>query len=174
MALPSEYEAYLKANLNWFERLSQVFSALDERIDYTNILLTRLLEAQGAPSQTLIGTLNNLTTALNRLADLGLVPALPNRESFIHGARDITTAGTAEQLTTASISIPDGFQLTIIAKPANTGTIYIGRSKGDAEGSQKFDGLSAGLAHSLIVTNVNLAWVNTDVDGEGVSWIVEQ
>jgi len=174
MALPSEYAAYLKANLNLVERITQAFSGLDERIDYTNILLTRLVEAQLAPSQTLIDTLNNLTTILNRLVNLGLVPELPNRASFIHGQKTVDTAGTAVQLTTSSIPIPDGFGLTVIAKPANTGYIYIGKSKVDAEGSQSFNGLSAGLAVSLKVTNIDLVWVTSTVDAEGVSWIVEQ
>lgn len=174
MALPPEYEAYLKANLNWFERLSQVFSSLDERIDYTNILLTRLLGVQGAPSQTLIDTLNNLTAALNRLASAGFAPVVPNKESFISGQKDVATAGIAAQLTTSSIPVPDGFELTVIAKPANTGYIYFGRTKGDAEGASKFDGLTGGLAVSLKVRNVNAVWVNSSVDSEGVSWIVEQ
>ena len=136
--------------------------------------LKDIQEAYLEANQTLVNTLNTLTIALNRLADLGLVPVLPNRESFIHGGKNITTAGTAEQLSASSIPIPDGFQLTIIAKPVNTGTIYIGRTKGETEGSQRFNGLNPGSAISLIVTNVNSVWFDASASGEGVSWLVEQ
>ena len=182
--LPTEYREYLQANLNLVERFTGALSGLDERIDYTNILLTRLIELQGGAPITpvprpdwfseLFATLDRLSTTLNRLAELGLAPVIPNKESFITGQRTVTTAGEAVQLITASIPISDGFALTVIAKPANTGYIYIGRTKGDAEGASKFDGLSAGLAHSLKVKNVNSAWVNSSVNGEGVSWYVEQ
>ncbi len=98
---------------------------------------------------------------------------LGNRSSFTTGQKNVTIAGTAEQL--PSVIIPDGFQLTIIAKPANTGTIYFGNSKANAESAtNRFDGLSAGLAVSLKVTNANLVWVNASVNGEGISYIVEQ
>src|SRR4030042_4905941 len=104
MSLPSEYEAYLKANLNAFERMSQTFSAIDERVDYTNILLTRLLELQGGSPTTptwvaeLLTGLDDLRTTLDRLANAGFSPVVPNRENFIHGEKNVTTAGTAEQL----------------------------------------------------------------------------
>ena len=172
MALPPEYEAYLRANLNWFERLSQSFTSLDERIDYTNILLTRLIELQGGAPPVKPPWVDELITAIEHLASIG-IGVVPNKEAFITRQKTVTTAGTAVKLA-SSIPIPDGFGLTIIAKPGNTGTIYIGRTKGDAEGSQTFNGLSAGLAVSLKVTNTDLVWVNGDTDGDGVSWIVEQ
>lgn len=97
------------------------------------------------------------------------------KPAFTHGQLDVTAAGTAEQLSSSSIVVPVGCQLTIIAKPGNIGTIYLGKSKDDAEDtSARFDGLSAGLAVSLKITNANLIWVDASVDGEGVSYIVEQ
>lgn len=101
-------------------------------------------------------------------------PRIPNRSSFLTGQKDVTVAGTAEQLTATSIPILDGYLLTIVAKPGNNGIIYYGNSKANAEGGDKFDGLDAGLADSLRVSNVNLVWVNSSVSGDGVSWRVEQ
>lgn len=173
MALPPEYEEYLKRNLNAIERFTAVFSGLDERIDYTNILLTKLIELQGgAPTEPtlLVTALNSLITTLKQLA----IPVVPNRSSFLTGQRTVTTAGTAEQLSTSVYHIPNGFQVTIIAWPTNTGYIYIGNSKSSAEGAMSFNGLSAGLAVSLKITDISLVWVTSTVDGEGVSWIVEQ
>ena len=171
MTLPPEYEP------RWYEGL---FAGIGKRLDYTNALLTSILgQLGGAPParpewlDSLIGTLDSLASALNRLASAGFAPVVPNKESFITGQRDVTTAGVAEQLTTSSIPVPDGFQLTVTAKPGNTGYIYVGRSKGDAEGASKFDAISAGLAVSLKVKNVNLVWVNSNTDGDGVSYIVE-
>lgn len=96
------------------------------------------------------------------------------RVAFAHGQLDVTAAGTAEQLA-SDVSVPVGCQLTVIAKPGNTGTIYLGNSKANAESATaRFDGLSAGLAVSLKITNANLVWVDAAVSGEGVSYIVEQ
>ena len=171
MALPSEYEAYLKANLNWFERLGDVFSGLDERIDYTNTLLTKLIELQGGVAPARPEWLDELISVIRGISVVGIVP---NKGTFLTGEATVATARTAVQLTTSSIPVQDGYQLTVIAKPGNSGTIYIGRTKSDAEGAQKFDGLAAALAVSLKVNNVNLVWVNSDTANDGVSWIVEQ
>lgn len=94
--------------------------------------------------------------------------------TWVSGQLDVTSDGTAEQLA-SDVAVPVGCQLTIIAKPGNTGTIYLGNSKANAEStSVRFDGLSAGLAVSLKVNNANLVWVDASVAGEGVSYIVEQ
>lgn len=100
----------------------------------------------------------------------GLVGNLP---TFQTGQKDVTVAGTPEQLD--DFRIPPGFKLTVIAKTGNTGYIYLGKDKGDcANNSRRFDGLEAGVAVSLRVQNTNAVWVDASVDGEGVSWIVEQ
>jgi len=99
--------------------------------------------------------------------------AMVNKPAWDHNQKDVTAAGTAEQL--SSLEVPDGCQLTVIAKPGNTGTIYLGKSKTDCENSAKrLDGLSAGLAASFKVSNANLVWIDAATSGEGVSWFVEQ
>ncbi len=93
--------------------------------------------------------------------------------AWTHGQKNVTSAGTAEQL--PDVTVPDGCQLTIIAKPGNAGTIYLGKSKADAESvTNRFDGLVAGLAASLKIDNANKVWVNASDDGDGVSYLVEQ
>lgn len=99
----------------------------------------------------------------------GLVGNLP---TFATGQKDVTTAGEPEQLD--DWPIPDGFKLTVIARTGNTGYIYLGKSKADcANNKRRFDGLEAGVAHSLRVKNASAVWVDASVDGEGVSWSVE-
>ena len=96
-----------------------------------------------------------------------------NKTTFTTGQQNVTTAGTAEQL--PDVAVPDGCQLTILAKPGNAGRIYLGNSKANAESSSnRFDRLDAGIALSLKVTNANKVWVDASVSGEGISYIVEQ
>jgi len=173
MALPTEYTTYLKKELNLVERFLQGFSSLDERIDFTNLVLLRieslLRTGNGAGLPGLPG-LPGDDSALISLSR-GIVP---NKNSFLHGTKTVVAAGTAIQLVTSDVIVEDGYQVTIVAKPGNTGIIYIGHSKGDAESAQKFDGLDAGLAISLKLKNLNEVWVNSSVNGDGVSWIFER
>ncbi|GAI69133.1 unnamed protein product [marine sediment metagenome] len=117
--------------------------------------------------------LEPITSRLDALI-AGLVGNLP---TFATGQKDVITAGEPEQLD--DWPIPDGFKLTVIARPGNTGSIYLGKNKGEcANNKRRFDGLGAGLAHSLRVKNVNAVWVDSSVQGttaapEGVSWSVE-
>ena len=163
MAPEGEYQEFLKQNLNLVERVGDAFSGVDDRLDFTNKLLIRILDQLG-------GRTPSPVTAL------GASPAsVGNKQSFLTNQKDVVTAGTAVQLATYSVLIPDGFSLTIIAKPGNTGYIYLGSSKSEAENAAgRFDGLSAGLAVSLRISDTSIVWVNSDTDGDGISWIVER
>lgn len=103
------------------------------------------------------------------------VPAsviIPNKKTWRHGQKKVTTAGTPEVL--GELEIPNGYPVTIIAKTGNTGYIYLGKNEGAcANSNTRFDGLSAGLAHSLKVKNLSEIWLDASVSGEGVSWSVE-
>ena len=149
----------------WYEGL---FGGITKRLDYTNALLANLITLQGGvpPGPYVIQVPPGPSTPVPQ-------PSLSNLDSFATGQQTVVTAGTAVQLSTSLILIPNGFQLTIIAKPGNVGTIYLGKSKSDAEGSQVFDGLDPGLAASLRIKSVGAVWVNGDTGGDGVSWIVE-
>ena len=94
-----------------------------------------------------------------------------NRTSFVTGQKDVTTAGTAEQL--PDVEIPNGFAVVIKAKSTNTGRIYIGNSKANAEDHSVAFSLGANEWVELKITNLNLVWIDADVDGEGVEYIVE-
>lgn len=86
------------------------------------------------------------------------------------------TGGAGAGSVASIVTIPDGFYVTIIGKPGNgDAIIYLGRSKADVESTtDRFDGLEAGLAHALRLTTTEHIWVDTDTDGAGVSWSVEQ
>jgi hypothetical protein len=92
-----------------------------------------------------------------------------NTTTFEVGSLAITAAGTAEQLTAGRVQ--QGFALTVHAHPANTGYIYIGESKADAE-AHKFT-LEAGASVGLRTDNVGDVWADCSVNGEIVEWITE-
>lgn len=170
MELPPEYVEYLNKNLNLFERMTQIFSSLDERIDYTNILLTKLLEAQGGTPE-LSEILSKLSASLDKLINVGFAPVSPNATDFVHGSKTLVSADEAVQLTTSSIPVPDGFVVTVMAFSTNSGVVYVGRTKSDTEGSQAFGGLDANVAISLKIANVNMIWVQPSSANDSVSWI---
>lgn len=107
---------------------------------------------------------------------MGFIPGIMgNKGSFATGQKDVETAGTAVQLTTESVPVPDGCELTVVAKPGNAGNIFLGNSEENAESeTAKFNGLEPGLAVALKVNNANLVWVNSAEDGDGVSYVTEQ
>ena len=100
---------------------------------------------------------------------------IKNRDSFSTGVKTVTSAGTAEQLSSTSVPVPDGFKIILVALPGNTGDIYFGNSQTNAQStSARFDKLEAGDSIALQLTNLNLIWIDSSVDGEGASWYVEQ
>jgi hypothetical protein len=185
MPYPKTYEEYLeelRKSLNWFERFSDALSGLDERLDVANKLLIQIANTLGAltpgayPPIDYSGQLSaiaeKLDLILNALSSAGLTP-LVNRPALAMGQKNVPTAGTAIRL--PNIQIPNGFKAVIMAKPGNTGYIYLGTSKAGAEDtSTRFDRLEAGDSISLQITTLELVWIDASVDGDGVSWIVEQ
>lgn len=109
------------------------------------------------------------------LAELDVIREAAGKSPFRTGNRDVAAAGTAVRLTDESITVPKDKRITVLSKPGNSGMIYFGNSKDECESSTKrFDGLSAGLAHSFEVNDVRDIWVDAEIDNDGVSWYVEQ
>ena len=161
--LPTEYREYLERNLNIWERATAFLSGIDERIDYTNILLTRLVNLAsrvqipgGAP------TPGGTPTPLS--------PVNPTDISV--GRKLVASVGTAVQL--PSVSIPYDFEVVVLALSENTGTIYLGNSKDTAEDHNTAFPLTKGGAVELKIKNLNILWMDSSVSSEGINWIVEQ
>jgi hypothetical protein len=97
-----------------------------------------------------------------------------NRSSFVTVPKIVTTAGVAVQL--PDIKIPDGFFAIVMADPKNTGYIYPGETKDIAEYNHANDicRLEGGDSIPIPLTNLNLVWIDSSEDGEGVSCIVPQ
>ena len=183
MTLPPEYRQYLEQNLSALEQFAQAFSGLDERIDYTNILLTKLVELQGgipvqpveAPRWTtnLIEAINKLNVAISRISPLPVGElAFKNPVGIVAQKKLVHTAGTAVQLPT--VIIPYGETVAIKALNSNTGTVYVGNSKGGAEDITQSFALSAGQGIEYKIGNLSQLWINSTVGNNGVNWTVEQ
>ncbi len=95
-----------------------------------------------------------------------------NRAAFATAIVSVTTHGTPVQF--GAQAIPNGFQITVKAKAGNTKPIHVGNSSAHA---QYLTGigyeLSPGASIPLAVTNANLIWIDSEVDGEAVTWAVE-
>ncbi len=70
--------------------------------------------------------------------------------------------------------IPDGSKVTVQAKKANTGTIYIANSSDNAltTSTNNFS-LTANESVEIQVSNLSAIWINASVSGEGVQIIYE-
>lgn len=80
------------------------------------------------------------------------------------GVTNVTTAGTAVQMPTAACR-----KVLVIARQSNTGSIFVGGT-GVTSASYGAE-LLAGNSLELELSNVNLLYINSSVNGEGVSYI---
>ncbi len=82
------------------------------------------------------------------------------------GNKDVTTAGTRVQLSSTSVPCID---LIIQAKRTATGRLYISGPSVAADTNGIY--LNAGQSLSLSVTNLNQVWIDSSVNGEGVTYM---
>jgi len=85
------------------------------------------------------------------------------------GTKNVTTAGTAVQLSTSSVACR---MVEIQAKPENTDSIVVGASTVvAAAASRRGIALVPGATVSLRVTDLNKLYLDAVVSGEGVSYV---
>jgi hypothetical protein len=86
-------------------------------------------------------------------------------QSITANVLNVTTAGTRVQLPTVVCK-----EVTIIAKKANTGQIYLG---GSTVSSTVYGLLmDAKDSITLKVANANMLWIDASANGEGISYII--
>lgn len=81
-----------------------------------------------------------------------------------NGKTTVTTAGTRVQLGSSTST----GSITVKALAANTGTIYVGNTT--VSSSNGFQ-LSAGDTVSMDLDNLSKVWIDSSVNGEGVSFV---
>lgn len=83
-----------------------------------------------------------------------------------------TAAGVGYQL--PDRAIPHDKELLVKAWPTNIGTIFVGRSKTEAQNAIVGWPLIGNEGVSFKVRNAKAIWVSATVAGERVAWAVEQ
>ena len=162
----TEYEEYLKkvnSRVSALEKLitSQKpegldsLTSIDDRIDTTNQLQLEVVKL---------------------LSEIKIILKFPaekeNPSEIVSQKKVVSTAGTAEQLPYVEIELDKA--VVIKALGANTGTIYIGNSKPEAEDTNIAFPLLAGEAVEYKIKELSKLWVNASVSGEGLAWTVER
>ena len=84
--------------------------------------------------------------------------------AIYNGRKNVTTAGTRAVLGTSQAIL----SITITAKLTNTGNIYVGNSSVTSSNGAI---LSAGDSLSLDTNDISNVYIDSDVSGEGVSYI---
>lgn len=82
------------------------------------------------------------------------------------GQKNVTTAGTRVALTSGSQAYK---KITIVAKTTNTGLIYIGDVTVDSTHGLILP--AGGCSPDLEFVNTNAIYIDSSVNGEGVSWV---
>lgn len=106
-----------------------------------------------------IGTVTTLTGITNNVNTVEVAPT-----TILNGNKNVTTAGTRVTLASSTSCK----SVTIKAKVANTGTIYVGDTS--VSSSNGF-ALAAGETVSLDIANLNTVNLDASVSGEGVTYV---
>lgn len=113
------------------------------------------------------GTPGGAVTSIQGVANGTPVPVSVAPGSAINdGTKTVTTAGTRVQLSSSSVPVSNWIQIT--AKPGNTGHIYVG-SVAVSSTVYMYD-LSPGDTCKVPVNNMNIPYLDSSVNGEGVSY----
>lgn len=119
-------------------------------------------EVQTAPTaNTLLARLKSLE---DKLAET-LTVQLSGSSALIGVVDTVAAAGTAEVLADHACQ-----EVTIIALDTNTGYIYVGGS--DVSSAVYGVKLAAKDSITLAVSNTNLIYIDSSVNGEGISYVV--
>ena len=107
---------------------------------------------------------NTTLLVISSTSLVGMKPLMGRVPTAIDsGQKNVSAAGTAERLVTASTPIRS---VVVTAKRTNTGNIFIGGSDVDSTG----DIIAPGSNRSVPIDNLNKVFIDSAVSGEGVSF----
>lgn len=91
--------------------------------------------------------------------------------SIKSGTKTVTTAGTALKFT--ALAIPEKHHVLIKALNGNTDAVHISDTKARAEADATAFELQPNDTLELAITNMDKLWIDANVNGEGVTFVVE-
>lgn len=97
--------------------------------------------------------------------------AASNAASFKALTTTVAAFGTPEAL--ASLAIPAGNSLVVLADKTNTGILYVADSAANAADPTKRISLNAGESASFMVANRSSVWIDSSVASQKALSIVE-
>ena len=154
--------------------LNEQFLKVSELIATTNRTLVRAEESNQQLVSQVITAINTLNITLEKLlvslSNLDL--PFENPPQIASQVKKVTTVGTAVQL--PPLLIPYDMEVVIKAPAGNTGTIYIGNSKPEAEDHTLSYPLERGEPIEYKIRNLSQLWIDSTVANEGIVWTVEQ
>lgn len=132
-----------------------------------------LYPSYGLSGATKTRGISGTTKGGKNCLDVNVLSNVGSTGGFITLQKVVTTAGTPVQLSSdAAVSL--GVKVTIKAKSANTKAIYIGYSSATAlHTNTSYFKLESNENIELSVSNLNLIWLDSEVNGEGVEVIYE-
>jgi hypothetical protein len=90
---------------------------------------------------------------------------IPPATFILNGQSTVTTAGTQVQLNSTSTGV---VTVSIKALSTNTGVIYVGDSNVSSSNGRE---LQIGESIDIDIANLNLIYIDSSVNGEGVSYV---
>lgn len=88
-------------------------------------------------------------------------------------SRDITVVAAGTAIQGEDIAVPSGFSVILLADPDNTGKIFIGGSKNNAENPLGSFPMEPGRANRYFIRNFKNIWADAAVSGEKLFMSVE-
>lgn len=97
--------------------------------------------------------------------------SIVNKDVSAQGTKTVAALGVAEVMPTQAI--PDGYSVVIKALNSNTAPVHLSDSKANAEDDTKSFELRKNEHVSIKLSNLDKLWIDANVNGEGVTYIVE-
>ena len=95
-----------------------------------------------------------------------------NATSFFYLVVGITTPGTAEQVT--QYKIPDGLELVITARVANSDKMYVANSQANAQTAANRKTLEPGQSTTLHLDDTSKVWVDAASANDRLEFTVQR
>jgi len=177
-----QYNIYLRGRVDSLESALSAFAGIDERVDYTNKLLLRLLDVFGAApdgaatwQKQIVESASSLSNIVGRLQlEVHDIQKLTLENPQLISTKRVLTKVANTAIKFPYHLVPFGRELVVKSLGSNTQLIYIGNSQVETEDPTLAYQMDPGEVIELKIRDTGQLWLSTIVAGEGVAFIVEQ